>query len=147
MGLLQSPQEEETLVCFLYQGFGVEGPREVLRDVDTQELEAGDTLNLHPVDMDGDVCASFLPKVHNELFGLLGVESQVFVGAPHRQVLDLFSVSRLIVVTDEANHRCVVCELDNGIRTMYSCAVVGEEGVEERTKHKALWHAGVQDEG
>src|SRR4029434_6662528 len=117
MGLLQSPQEEETLVCFLYQGFGVEGPREVLRDVDTQELEAGDTLNLHPVDMDGDVCASFLPEVHNELFGLLGVESQVVV-------LDLFSVGRLIVVTDEANHRCVVCKLDNGIRTMYRCAVV-----------------------
>src|SRR4029434_11169243 len=48
-------------------------------------------------------------------------------------VLDLFSVGRLIVVTDETNHRCVVCKLDNGIRTMYRCAVVGEEGVEERT--------------
>ena len=65
--------------------------------MDTQEFEAGDTLNLHPVDMDGDVCASFLPEVHNQLFGFYGVESQVVVGAPHRQVLDLLSVGRLIV--------------------------------------------------
>ena len=30
----------------LDQGGGVEGPREVPGDVDTQKLEAGDTLNL-----------------------------------------------------------------------------------------------------
>ena len=147
MGLLQSTQEEEKLVCLLDQGWGVEGPREVLRDVDTQELEAGDTLNLRSVDMDGGVCATCLPEVNNEIFGLLGVESQVVVGAPLRQVLDLFYVGRLIVVADEANHCYVVCKLDNGIRTINRCAVVAEEGVEERTQHTALWHAGVQDEG
>ena len=102
--------------------------------MDTQELKAGDTFNLHPVDTDGGVCATFgPPEVHNELFGLLGVEGQVVVGAQLRQMLDLFPVGRLIIVADEANHRCVVCKLDNGIRTMYRCAVVGEEGVEERT--------------
>ena len=101
--------------------------------MDTQELEAGDTLDLRPVDEDGGVCATLLPEVHNELFGLLGVESQVVVSAPLCQMLNLFSVCRLIVVADEADHRCVVCELDNGIRTMYRRAVVGEEGVEERT--------------
>src|SRR4029434_2563836 len=105
-----------------------------------QEFKAGDTLHLRPVDMDGGVRATFLPEVHNELFGLLGVESQVVVGASLRQVLDLFSIGRLIVVADEANHCCVVCKLDNGIRTMYSRAVVGEEGVEE---HVALWDTGV----
>src|SRR4029434_2642736 len=42
---------------------------------------------------------------------------------------------------------CVVCKLYNGIRTMYSCAVVGEEGVEERAQHAALWDTSVQDEG
>ena len=62
-------------------------------------------------------------------------------------MLDLFSIGRLIVVADEANHCCVVCKLDNGIKTMYRCAVVGEEGVEERTQHTALWDAGVQYEG
>ena len=115
--------------------------------MDTQELEVGDTLNHRPVDMDGGVCATFLPEVHNELFGLICVESQVVVGAPLRQVLDLFSVGRLIVVTDEANHRCIICKLYNGVGTMNRNAVVGEEGVEERTQHTALWHAGVQDEG
>ena len=60
--------------------------------MDTQELEAGDTLNLRPIDMDGGVCATFLPEVHNELFGLLGVESQVVVSTSLSQVLDLFSV-------------------------------------------------------
>ena len=47
--LLESPQKEETLVSLLDQGRGVEGPREVLRDVDSQKLEAGDTLHLSPV--------------------------------------------------------------------------------------------------
>ena len=93
------------------------------------------------------MCSTFLPEVHNELFGLLGVESQVVASAPLCQKPDLFSVGRLIIVADEANHRCVVCELDNGIRTMYRRAVVGEEGVEERTQQTALWDAGVQDEG
>ena len=74
----------------------------------TQELKAGNTLNFRPVDMEGCVCATLLPEVHNELFGL-GVK--------------------------------------NGIRTMYRCAVVGEEGVEERTQRTALWDAGVQDVG
>ena len=77
------------------------------------------------------VCAPGPPEVHNERFGLLCVESQVVVGTPLCQVLDLFSVGQLIATADEANHRCVVCKLDNGIRTMYRCAVVGEEGVEE----------------
>ena len=104
----------------------------------TQELKAGNTLNFRPVDMEGCVCATLLPEVHNELFGLLGVESQVVVGTPLSQVLDLFHVGRLIVVANEANHRCGVCKLENSIRTMYRCAVVGEEGVEERTQSTAL---------
>ena len=79
----------------------------------------------------GCVCHFSTSFVHNELFGLLGVESQVVVGAPLRQVRDLFSIGRLIDVADEANHRCVVYKLDNGIRTMYRCAVLSEEGVEE----------------
>lgn len=42
-------------------------------------------------------------------------------------------------VVDEANHCCVICKLNIGTGTMYRCAVVGEEGVEERTQHVALW--------
>ena len=45
------------LVSLLDQGGGVEGPREVPGDVDTQKLKAGDTLNLHLIDSDGGVSA------------------------------------------------------------------------------------------
>ena len=53
MVLLQCPQEEEALMNFLYQAGGVGGPGQVLRDVGHQEFEAGDSLDGHPVDMDG----------------------------------------------------------------------------------------------
>src|SRR4029434_1604014 len=82
--------------------------------------------------------------------GLLGVESQVVIGTPLCQVLNLLPVRRLIVVADEANHRCVVCKLYNGIRTMYSCAVVGEEGGGEGDREGEVTAAcctGNQDEG
>ena len=70
-------------MSLLDPGGGDEGPREVLGDVDTQKLEAGDTLNLCPADMDRGVCAIILLSVvHNELFGLLGVESQAVDGEP-----------------------------------------------------------------
>ena len=71
------------LVSLLDQIGGVEDPREVLGDVDTQKLEAGDTLNLCSIVTDGCVCAIiWLSIVHSELFGLLGVASQVVVGTP-----------------------------------------------------------------
>ena len=70
-------------MCLFDQGGGVEGPGEVFRDVDSQELEAGDTLYLCPVDVEGGVCATLgLPEVHDDLLGILGVEGQVVGGAP-----------------------------------------------------------------
>ncbi|KAK3526608.1 hypothetical protein QTP70_030747 [Hemibagrus guttatus] len=52
-------------------------PRQILRDVDTQELKAGDTLYFRPVDVDRGVSAAVrFPEVHNELFGLHGTEGQ-----------------------------------------------------------------------
>ena len=59
-------------------------------------------------------------------------------------MLYLFPVGCLIVVADEANHCGVICELDDGVGSMYSSAVVGEEGVEKRTQHTALWHTGFE---
>ena len=70
-------------MCFLDQGGGVEGPGEVFGDVDPQELEAGNTLYFHLVDVEGGVCATLgLPEVHDDLLGILGVEGQVVGGAP-----------------------------------------------------------------
>ena len=53
MDLLYPPQEEETLMSLLDQSGGAECPREVLGDVDTQKLEAGDTVKLRPSGTDG----------------------------------------------------------------------------------------------
>ena len=50
--------------------------------------------------------------VHNELLGLLAVESQVVGTTPTGAVI-------------------VICKLDNGFRTINRCAVIGEDGVED----------------
>ena len=83
----------------LYQAGGVGGPGQVLRDVGLQELEAGDSLDGHPVDVDGIMRASsLLPEVHNELLGFAGAKEQVIICIPCGQVLYLFPVGCLIVV-------------------------------------------------
>ncbi|KAF0039232.1 hypothetical protein F2P81_007467 [Scophthalmus maximus] len=128
------------LVGLLNQTGGVSGPGEVLCDVGPQELEAGDTFNSHPVDVNGIVRASsFSPEVHDELLRLAGVEEQVIVSTPSGQMLYLLPVGCLVVVADEANHRRIVRKLDDGVGSMYRSAVVGEEGVEEWAQHTALW--------
>lgn len=83
------------------------------------------------------------PVVHDELLGLLSVKQQVVSVAPLSQTIHFLPVSGLIVVTDEANHRGVICKLNDGVRTTGRSAVVGEEGVEERAHHTALWYTGV----
>ncbi|KAK3551167.1 hypothetical protein QTP70_013893 [Hemibagrus guttatus] len=52
-------------------------PRQILRDVDAQELKAGDTLYFRPVDVDRGVSTAVrFPEVHNELFGLCGIGAE-----------------------------------------------------------------------
>lgn len=41
-------------------------------------------------------------------------------------------------VFDEAYHRGIICKLDDGVGTLNKFAVMGEEGVEERTHITAL---------
>ncbi len=90
----------------------------------SQELEAGDTFNNHPVNVDGVMRASFLlPEVHNKLLCLAGVKEQVIVSASCGQVLYLLPVGSLIVVFDEANHRGVIRKLDDGVGSMYRPAL------------------------
>ena len=125
MVLPQSPQKEEMLVSLLDQLGAAGRSGEILGDVDTQELEAVHTLHRRPV------WVSVPPEVHDELLGLLSVEQQVVGVAPLSQTIHLLPVGGLIVVFDEANHRGVVCKLNDGIGTIDRFAVMGEEGVEE----------------
>ena len=141
MVLPQGPHEEEALVGLLDK-FGAAGrPGQVLGDVDTQELEAVHTLHRRPLDVDVWMWVSVPPEVHDELLGLLGVQLQVVFVTPLSQTVHLLPVGGLIVVSDEADHRGVVCKLDDGVGAMDRSAVVGEEGVEEGTHHAALWHS------
>lgn len=57
----------------------------------------------------GHVCRHSFSDVHDDLFGVDGYVLQ----KP-----DLLPVVQPIIASDEANHRCGVCRLDNGIGTM-----------------------------
>ncbi|KAI4878000.1 hypothetical protein NFI96_012190, partial [Prochilodus magdalenae] len=68
----QSPQEVEALLGFLGYGAGVEGPREVLRDVDAEELCALDYFHSRAIDVQMGGVASHSSKVNNHLFSFEG---------------------------------------------------------------------------
>ncbi|MCI4374885.1 hypothetical protein PGIGA_G00011690 [Pangasianodon gigas] len=130
VGLFQSPQKIKALLCLFNQKGGVQGPGEVLGDVDPKELKTGYTLNSSSVNVNGSV--SVIPstsEVHDGLLCVFGVEFQVVVQTPYHKMLDLLPVSRLIVTSDQAYHRGVICKLDNAVRGMYRYAVMGEKGV------------------
>lgn len=79
----------------------VECPGKVLRDTDNQELKTGHMLHFNPIN--GSVCGPpCTPVVHSNPFGLLGVDCKIVVGIPCCQVLTLFLVGRLIIVTNQA---------------------------------------------
>ncbi|KAK3553332.1 hypothetical protein QTP70_000849 [Hemibagrus guttatus] len=72
-------------------------------------------------------------RIKNELLCLAGVKEQVAVSTPCNQVLHLHPV------TDKADHRGVICKIDDGVGSIQRPAVLGEEGVEERAQHTTLW--------
>ena len=55
------------------------GPRQILSDLDNEELEALDPLHYSPVDMD----EGERPVVHVQLVGLTDVEGEPVLLAPH----------------------------------------------------------------
>jgi hypothetical protein len=66
------------------------------------------------------------PVVHNQLLRLADIEGEVDVLAPHCQVTDHLPIGCLTVVSDQANYRCDVSKLEDGVRVMRSHSVVGE---------------------
>lgn len=60
-------------------------------------------------------------------------------------MVDPLPVGHRIDVIDEANQHCVFCKLDNDVRIVYRCAVIGEKGIEERAPNTALWNTGVHE--
>ncbi len=66
---------------------------------------------------------------------------------PFSQGTHLLSVGRLIVVGDQAYHRCVIGQFDDDIRAVCSCTVVCVQGVQEWAEDAAMWSTSVEDQG
>ena len=106
--------------------------------MDTKELEALNLLYCSPVDENGGVLGRLFPVVHNHLLCLDHVEGKVVILAPHGPVSDLLPIGCLVVVCDQAHHCCVVGKLNYVIGVVPGHAVIGEQGVQEGTKHAPL---------
>ncbi len=67
---------------------------------------------------------------------------------PFSQGTHLLSVGRLIVVGDQAYHRCVVCKFDDDVGAVCCCTVVCVQGVQSYwAEDAALWSTSVEDQG
>ncbi len=87
----------------------------------------------------GGVVNRVSPEVHHNLIFLPHIEGQVVSATPFSQLCHFLSVVRLIVVADETYHCCVISELDDVVGAELGSAVVGQQRVEQRTEHTALW--------
>ncbi len=66
---------------------------------------------------------------------------------PFSQGTPLLSVGHLIVVGDQAYHRCVICKFDDDVRGVCGCTVVCVQGVPEWAEDAALRSTSVEDQG
>ena len=96
--------------------------------------------------MNGDLFGPPFPVVHNHLLCLDHVEGEVVVLDPHGHVSDLLAIGCLIVVGNQAYHCCVIRKLNDGVEVVFGHTVVGEQGVQEGTKHTPLKGPSVEDQ-
>lgn len=81
------------VLCFFSKRGGTDRPCEVLGDVSTKELEAGNFLNGIAICVAKEVSAiSGSPKLCNEVFCLLSVQGQIAGRASARQFVHLLFV-------------------------------------------------------
>ena len=74
LNLLNLRRKKRRCQAFFDDGGGVKSPCQVLRDVDTEEPEAADSLHRSPMDGNGGVSLSLLlPVIHNQLLGVADV--------------------------------------------------------------------------
>ncbi len=66
---------------------------------------------------------------------------------PFSQGTHLLSVGRLIVVGDQAYHRCVIAKFDDDVRAVCGCTVVCVQGVQEWAEDATLRCTSVEDQG
>ena len=90
------------------------------------------------VDVNGGVLGPLFPVVNDQQLCLTDVEGDIVALAPHCQVSDLLPIGCLIVSGDQAYHRLVNGKLNDGVGVVLGLAVMGEQGVQQGTKHKPL---------
>ncbi len=113
--LPQPFQVEEALMCLLQHCICVSGPCKILGDVNAEELKAVYPFHRCLIDGDGCVLSALSPEIHHQLLGLVDVEGEVVLLTPFSQGTHLLSVGRLIVVGDQAYHRCVISKFDDDV--------------------------------
>ncbi len=111
----QPPQEEEALMCLLQHCIYVSRPCEILGDVNAEELKAVYPLHRCLVDGDGCVFSALSPEIHHQLLGFVDVEGEVVLQTQFSQVTNLLSVGRLIIVSDQSYHGCVISNFDDDV--------------------------------
>ncbi len=97
--------------------------------------------------MEMGVFSALSPEIHHQLLGLVDVEWEVVLLAPFSQGTHLLSVGRLIVVGDQAYHRCVIGKFDDDVGAVCSCTVVCVQAVQEWAEDAALRGTSVEDQG
>ncbi len=117
-------------------------PCEILGDVNAEELKAVYPLHRCLVDGDGCVFSALSPEIHHQLLGLVDVEWEVVLLTPFSQGTHLLSVGRLIIVSDQAYHHCVISKFDDDVRAVCGCTVMCVQGVQEWAED-AAWGAPV----
>ncbi len=137
-GSSEFAEEVETLLCFLGQCRSVVSPGEVLCDVHTQELGAARSLHSRTVDGQRSMLSVHSPEVNNNLLRLLHIQREIVVPAPPGQAAHLAPVVCLISVANETHHSCVIRKLNEKVRVVWRCAVVGQQSEEEGAQHTSL---------
>ncbi len=146
-GSSEFAEEVETLLCFLGQCCSVVGPGEVLCDVNTQELGAARSLHSRTVDGQRSMLSVHSPEVNNNLLRLLHIQREIVVPAPPGQAAHLAPVVCLISVANETHHSRVIRKLNEKVRVVWRCAVVGQQSEEEGAQHTSLGGPCVQCDG
>ncbi len=133
------------LVSLLQHCICVSGPCKIVSGVNAEELKSVYPLHRCLVDGDGSVFSALSPEIHHQLLGLVDVEWEVVLLTPFSQGTHLLSVGHLIVVSDQAYHRCVVSKFDDDVGAVCGCTVICLQGVQEWAEDAALRSTSVED--
>ncbi len=132
--------------CIIHSFICVSRPCEVLSDVNAEEFKAVYPLHMCFVDVMG-VCSLLCLLKSTTSSLVLSMLGERCLLTPFSPGTNLLSVERLIIVSDQAYHRCVVSKFDNDVGPVCCCTAVCVQGVQEWAEDAALRSTSVEDQG